>query len=175
METPTSYRARDRKIRSRTHGLSTPGNIAIAVGVVVTAVLIFELGIWYFFAMLGLYAAIDIVHRLEERRNARLQMAILASADHDGRDVLFVGSARKCQEAAWLAKGLGWLACPMVQQRPWRHSVRLKQVPGATQLRALLQGLNEQRLAARIRLPGNARTFGQRLAEQTFQELGSET
>lgn len=145
-------------------------NVATAAGIVVTAVLMLELGIWYFVLLVALYAALDLTQRTESRRDARIRLAIMTSVGQEARAVLFVGPSRHCEEAAWAARRLGWLVCPIRRESLWRHSIRFKSVAGASPLSHLLEALNEERLATRIHLPDTTPSFGRRLLEQSYWE-----
>src|SRR5262245_48481450 len=71
--------------------LPSARTIATISGVVVTAVLMLELGIWYLVALVVIYAALDLVQRAETRRDARLRIAILNSVGQTARCLRFVG------------------------------------------------------------------------------------
>ena len=144
--------------------------VATVAGMVVTAVLILELGIWYFIGLIALYAALDVAQRAEMRRDARNRMAILASVGHHAPGIFFAGHARHCHQAAWVAKQLGWIAGPMAREGVLRRSVRFRCVPGAAPLDTLLDALNDEKLATRIRLLDAAPSFGRRLSEHGFWE-----
>lgn len=145
-------------------------NVATAAAIVVTAVLMLELGIWYFVLLVALYAALDLVQRTQSRRDAHIRLAIMTSAGQEARAVLFVGPSRHCEEAAWAARRLGWLVCPMERESLWRNSIRFKSVAGALPLSHLLEALNEERLATRIHLPDTTPSFGRRLLEHSYSE-----
>jgi hypothetical protein len=140
--------------------------IVTVAAVVVTAVLMLKLGVWYFAGLVAIYAALDIAQRLEVRRDARVKMAIVRVTGHQPRSVSFRGLARHCHHAGWVAKRLGWLACPIVRETFWRHSIQFKSVRGAAPLSVLLQALNEEKLATRVRVPETAPSYGQNLAKQ---------
>ena len=144
--------------------------VATVAGIVVTAVLILELGIWYFIGLLAIYGALDVAQRAETRRDARNRMAILTAVGHHAPSIFFAGHARHCRRAAWVAKRLGWIAGPMAREGILRRSVRFRYVPGAAPLNTLLEALDGERLATRIRLLDFAPSFGRRLSEQGFWE-----
>jgi hypothetical protein len=166
---PLRYAVRDSR---RTRAAPSIRTIVTVAAVVVTAVLMLKLGIWYFAGLLGIYGALDVTQRLEARRDARVRLAIMTAVGHPARSVSFRGLARHCHHAGWIAKRLGWLACPMVRESFWRHSIQFKSVRGAAPLNMLLQALNEEKLATRIRLPAAAQSFAQRLSQQSFWEAG---
>src|SRR3990170_2965410 len=70
--------------------------VATIAAIVVTTVLILELGIWYFAGLIALYVALDVAQRLEERRDARTMMAILRTTGRKARAISFRGHARHC-------------------------------------------------------------------------------
>lgn len=142
---------------------STRTLITIAA-IVVTAVLILELGVWYFAGLIVLYAALDVAQRLEERRSARTMMAILRTTGRRAKAISFRGQARHCERAAWVARELGWLAQPMVRERLRRHSIRFLPVQSAAPLSALLQALDRDKLITRIRVPEYLPKVGSRAA-----------
>lgn len=121
--------------------------------IVVTAILILEWGVWYFAGLVLLYAALDIAQRLETRRNASTTVAILRSAGRGARAVTFIGAARHCERAAWLARELGWLAGPMVRMRLMRHTIQFLPASKAAPLSALLQALHREGLITRLQVP----------------------
>jgi len=139
----------------------------------VTAVLMMKLGIWYFAALIAIYGGLDVAQRIDTRRDARIRLAIMAAMGHQARNVSFRGLARHCHHAGWVAKRLGWLACPMVRDNFWRHSIQFKSVRGAAPLSVLLQALNEEKLATRIHVPDTAPSFGRRLAQQGWDTGGN--
>ena len=120
---------------------------------VVTAVLILEWGIWYFAGLVLLYVALDIVQRIEDRRDARIMMSILRTAGRKAEAVLFVGEVRHCERAAWLARELGWLVQPIARAGLWRRSVRMVPVGSAAPLSTLLQALQRGQLVTRLSVP----------------------
>jgi hypothetical protein len=140
--------------------------VATIAAIVITAVLILEWGIWYFAALILLYAGLDIAQRLEERRDARTMMAILRTTGRKARAVAFVGHARHCERAAWIAREMGWLAQPMVRERLRRHSIRFVPVPSSAPLSALLQALDRDKLITRLQVPAYLPKAGSRLAAQ---------
>ena len=147
----------------------TVGTVA---AIVVTAILFLELGIWALIALFALYGALDLAQRAELRRDARNRLMIRSAIGQVARCVAYLGPARYCNRAAWVAKRLGWIVCPMVRATLWRHSVRFRAAPGAAPLSSLLQALNDEKLATRIDLRGVAPNFARKLAEQGFWQVG---
>jgi hypothetical protein len=139
---------------------------------VVTAVLILELGFWALVSLFAIYGALDIAQRAEVRRDARNRLMIRNSIGQQAQTVTYLGPARYCNRAAWVAKQLGWIACPMVRASLWRHSIRFRTAAGAAPLSSLLEALNQEKLATRIDLRGFAPSFARKLAEQGFWEAG---
>lgn len=127
--------------------------LVTVAGIVVTAVLMLELGAWYFVALIALYAGLDVAERLEERRDGRTMASILRTTGRKARSVSFNGRARHCERAAWIAREMGWLAQPMVRRRPLRHSIRFVPVQSSAPLSALLQALDRDKLITRLRVP----------------------
>ena len=146
--------------------------VATIAAIVVTAVLILEWGIWYFAALIALYAALDIAQRLEERRDARTMMAILRTTGRKARAVAFTGQARQCERAAWIAREMGWRAQPLVRERLRRHSIRFLPVQSAAPLSALLQALDRDKLITRLHVPEYLPKSGTRVRVQGFNEAG---
>jgi hypothetical protein len=145
-------------------------SIITIAAVIVTAVLMMKLGIWYFAGLVAIYGALDIAQRIDSRRDAKVRLAIMTAVGHPARGVEFRGLARHCHHAGWVAKRLGWLACPMVRENLWRHSIQFKSVRGAAPLNVLLQALNEEKLATRIKIPATAQSYGSRLAQESYWE-----
>lgn len=141
--------------------------MATVLAIVITAVLILEFGVWYFVGLIVIYGLLDISERTELRREARNRAAILSSVGQQVPSIGYLGSARHCQKAAWVAKRLGWIACPMQREGMLRYTVRFRRDAGSGQLSALLEALHEAKLATRIRLPESAPSFGQRLSEHS--------
>jgi len=164
-----------RGLLQRREGLPSWRTVATVAAIVVTAVLILELGVWYFVALIAIYAALDVAQRQEMRREAHKRMVILNSVGQSARSVAFFGLARHCQQAAWVAKRLGWIACPMVRERLLRHSVRFKYAPGAAPLTDLLKALDAERLATSIDLLEQVPSFGRKLSEQSLWDAGPAT
>ena len=152
--------------RSALAGLPSWRTIATVTAIVITALLILQFGVWYFVGLIAIYGLLDISERMELRRDARNRAAILSSIGQHVPSIGYVGSARHCQKAAWVAKRLGWIACPMRREGVVRFAVRFKRVPGSGPPNALLEALHEARLATRIRLPESAPSFGRRLSER---------
>jgi hypothetical protein len=152
--------------------ISTPSlwTVVVVAAIVVPALLILDLGPWYLIGLLAIYAALDIAQRADMRRDARNRLAILAASGQDAPSVRFVGSARHCRRAAWLAKRLGWFVCPIERERMFRHSIRFRCVSGSSSLNMLLDALNGAKLATRIRLLDVVPSFGRRLSEQGLWE-----
>lgn len=173
----TTKPARSREIFART-GMPSWKMLATIAAIVITALLILEFGIWYFACLIAIYVLLDVAERLELRREARNRAAILEATGRQVPSIGYVGSGRSCQKAAWLARRLGWIACPMRRDGMLRRSVRFRRVANSRPASALLQELHEAKLATRIRLPVQAPAFGRRLAEQgvwaepVFQDVG---
>jgi hypothetical protein len=155
-------------------GWSLPSarTVAIAAAIVITAVLILELGIWYFVGLIAIYAALDVAQRAEVKRDARIRMAIMGAAGQQAGSIAFFGLARHCHRAAWVARQLGWHPTPLTREGWLRRSIRFRFAPGAAPLSAVLDALNEERLATDIRLRNFAPSFGRRLAEQSYWDAG---
>jgi hypothetical protein len=127
--------------------------VATTAAIVVTTVLILEWGVWYFAGLIALYIALDIAQRLEERREARTMMAILRTAGRRAAGIWFKASERHCEQAAWIARELGWQAEPLLRHRIGRYSIRFLPAPSAAPLSTLLQALDRDKLISRIRVP----------------------
>lgn len=136
-----------------------------AAGVVLTAVLMLELGVWYFVALLALYAALDIAQRSEARRAARVHMAVVASIGHRAGTLRFAGTPGDCEAAAWAARNLGWMVSPMQRERFWRRSVRFTHMSGASPLSYLLEALADKGLVRDVDIRQPLPSFGRRLIE----------
>ena len=146
--------------------------MATIVAIVITVVLILQFGVWYFVGLIAIYGLLDISERMELRREARNRAAIISSVGRQAPSIGYVASGRHCQKAAWVAKRLGWIACPLRKEGLFRYAVRFKRVPGSNQVSALLEALHEAKLATRIRLPQPPASFGQRLSEQGYWDAG---
>lgn len=121
--------------------------------IVVTAILILEWGVWYFAGLVLLYTGLDLAQRLETRRNASTMVAILRSAGRRAQAVTFIGAARHCERAAWIARELGWLAGPMARTRLMRRSIQFLPASPAAPLSSLLQALHREGLITRLNVP----------------------
>ncbi len=145
---------RGRRDRTGLAGRLPSARVLVTVaGIVVTAVLMLELGAWYFVALVALYAGLDVAERLEERRSGRTMAAILRTTGRRARSISFGGGVRHCERAAWIAREMGWLAQPMVRQRLRRHSIRFVPAQSSAPLSALLQALERDKLITRIHVP----------------------
>lgn len=144
---------RSRRPIDRWERLPSARTTVTVAAIVVTAVLILELGIWYFAGLILLYAALDVAQRLEERRNARAMVAILRAAGRKAQAVTFLGQARHCERAAWVAREQGWFVGPIARMRPWRHSIQFLPISSAAPLSALLQALHREGLVTRLHVP----------------------
>lgn len=163
-------------IRKQVTRLTSPSwrTIATVAAIVVTAVLILEFGIWALVSLFAIYGALDVAQRIEMRRDAHNRLMIRNAVGQLTRSITYRGSARYCNRAAWVAKRLGWIACPMVRASLWRHSIRFRVAPGAAPLSVLLEALNQEKLATRIELRGFVPSFAHKLAEQGFWEVGKD-
>ena len=155
--------------------VSTPSwwTIGTVAAIVIPALMILDLGPWYLVGLLGIYAALDVAQRVDMRRGARNRMTILAAAGQEAPSVTFIGSARHCRQAAWLARKLGWYVCPIAREQMFRHSIRFRNTSGAAPLHMLLEALDGKRLATRIRLRNTAPSFGKCLSEHGLWETSA--
>ncbi len=173
----TTEPVKSREIFGR-RGMPSWKMLGTIAAIAVTAVLILEFGIWYFACLIAIYGLLDVAERLELRREARNRAAILEATGRKVPSIGYVGSGRNCQKAAWLARRLGWIACPMHRDGLLRRSVRFRRIASSQPASALLQELHEAKLATRIRLPNRAPSYGRRLIEQglgakpLFEDVG---
>lgn len=146
--------------------------MATVAAIAVTAILMFKLGIWYFVALIAVYAVIDILQRLEEKREARNMMAILAATGCWAHSVTFRSRKRHCERAAWIARKLGWIPRPIRREGWGRRSIYF--VPGASAapLSNLLQALSREKLVTHIALPPALPKLGRRHTDQSYREAG---
>lgn len=145
--------------------------MATVAVVVVTTLLIFKLGIWYFVGLVAVYVAIDVAQRLKTRREGRNSKAISVVREQSARTITFNGPRWHCGRAARVAHQCGWIAQPMQRGGLWRSTIRFRHARRATSAAELLEALSSAKLATRIavrdavpqgasRPPQSARHFG---------------
>jgi len=146
-------------------------SVATVAVVVVTTLLILELGIWYFVGLVAVYVGLDVAQRLETRREGRNSKAISAVREQSAQTITFNGPRWHCGRAARVAHQCGWIAQPMQRGGLWRSTIRFRHARRATSAAELLEALSSAKLATRIAIR-DAVPPGSASPRQSFRDTG---